>query len=363
MTADNRDKFIYVAGQYNQRVKFYNVEKICADKIAEMVSLVPQVQNSRVSVGAFYRLLMPQLFSADIDKVIYLDSDIVVNMDINELWRVDLGEKVLGGVPELSNYKSVEKMNAWNPIVREGIIKAEDYFNTGVLLINVNVFRAEEELLVRGAKWRGENLQYKYFDQDILNYCFSTRTLKLPTKFNRFIRAARDDNEFVAEKKIYHYANGELQSDINDPFNRLWLEYFARTPWFDAETVGRLYTNVQQMHVGLKNYMIQISMAMSGKIRAFFTLPENIDALKEVFSVRNNEQIIRAESEESLNTLLKAMKKSRGKKIFFIMIPNFPFQVLIDAGFKPGEDFLNGMDFLSEAQGVPLNSYPLIQAM
>ena len=64
-----------------------------------------------------------------------------------------------------------------------------------------------------------------------------------------------------------------------------------------------------------------------------------------------------------LKKLLDAMKKSRGKKVFFIVLPIFPYQVLLDAGFVYGKDFLNGMEFLSEAQGVPLDSYPLIKAM
>ena len=33
LTQDNRDKFIYLAGRYNQHVKFYNAEELCADKI------------------------------------------------------------------------------------------------------------------------------------------------------------------------------------------------------------------------------------------------------------------------------------------------------------------------------------------
>ena len=150
---------------------------------------------------------------------------------------------------------------------------------------------------------------------------------------------------------------------MSDPFNRLWMSYFVKTPWFNGETIGKLYSAVQQMHVGLKNSMIQISAAMSGKTRAFFTVPANVDALKKIFLVRDDEEIILAENQSSLQKLINAMKKSRGKKIFFILLPNFPFQVLIQVGFVFGRDFLNGFDFLSAAHGLPLNSYQLIKAM
>ena len=229
--------------------------------------------------------------------------------------------------------------------------------------MNLNDLRGEAETIRAGIKFRGDNPQYKYFDQDILNYCFSARTLKLPVKFNRFVGHARKEDEPIAYGKIYHYTGRNPRLDMNDPFNRLWMKYFARTPWFDAETIGQLYAGVRQVHNELKQAMITVSAMISGKSRAFFAMPEDIDGLKEIFFVRDDEEIIRVEGEESLITLLNAMRKSRGKKIFFIMIRNFPFQLLIDEGFKPGEDFLNGKDFLSEEYGVPFDSYPLIQTM
>ena len=180
---------------------------------------------------------------------------------------------------------------------------------------------------------------------------------------NIFVDIERRHGHTSIRKVIYHYASLACTLEMRDPFNRLWMKYFIRSPWFDEGSIGRLYSGVQQMNVDLKNSMIQISAAMSGKIRAFFTTPANLDALKKIFLVRDNEEITLAENQSSLQKLIDAMKKSRGKKIFFILLPNFPFQALIQAGFEPGRDFLNGYDFLSAAHGLPLNSYQLIKAM
>ena len=169
--------------------------------------------------------------------------------------------------------------------------------------------------------------------------------------------------EMVVNVISYAYSEGCLRLNMRDPFNRLWIHYFMQTPWFDEPAMARLYAGFEQLHIGFKSAMADVSAIVSGKTRAFFTLSENVDAVKNYFSVRDDEQIIRAESKNSLKKLLDAMKKSRGKKVFFIVLPDFPYQVLIDAGFKPGVDFVNGMEFLSEAQGVPLNSYELIKAM
>ena len=109
--------------------------------------------------------------------------------------------------------------------------------------------------------------------------------------------------------------------------------------------------------------MAKISAIVSGKTRSFFTFPQHVELVRNYFAVHYDEEIILAEDNDSLRKLLDAMNSSRGRKVFFIVIPNFPFQILAQAGFIAGRDFVNGIEFLSEAQGVPLNSHELIKAM
>ena len=200
LTQANRDKFSAVAKQYNQRVEFYNVEEICADKLAEYVSLVPAVKTAPVTVGAFYRLVLTEILSPDIDKVIYLDSDIVVNLDITELWKIELGDKIFAAVPEAANGMLLQK---FMPLCLEGYVKPEDYFNSGVLLMNLNILRGEGETLKRGVIFRGKR-NNGCFDQDILNYLFAADYIKLPVEFNCFVKTHRHLNNDAAFGKIYH---------------------------------------------------------------------------------------------------------------------------------------------------------------
>ena len=357
LTLDNRDKFSYIAARYGQCVKFYNVEELYADKIAEMVNLVPAVKNSRVSVGAFYKLIIPQVISPEIEKVIYLDADIIVNLDINELWEIALKDHPLGVVTESSN--GIEGFS----VCRDGVIKTEDYFNSGVLLMNLNLLRNEKETIQQGLIFKSNNPKYRQFDQLIFNYCFSTRALQLSIKFNQFVVSAQKKNEYNIGKKIYHYSDHKIKLNMNDPFNRLWMRYFSKTPWFNGEMIGRLYAGFEKIHIALKNSMINLSAIMSGKTRAFFVTPDDLEVIKEIFSIQSGEEIIFADNPQSLKKLIAIMKRSRGKKVFFIMLPQFPFNILIKEGFVFGKDFLNGMEFLSEENGVPLNSYSLVKDM
>ena len=358
LTLDNREKFSYLAGQYNQRVKFYNVEELYADKINEMLALMPEVKNYRCSVGTAYRLFVANILPADVEKIIFFDSDIIVNLDIRELWQIDLGDKPFAAVPESSNGTNAKNF----ALCREGYVRDEDYLNLGVLLINTRRFR-DNELLMKGIKFVGEHPQCIHFDQDVFNYLFSKDYLKLPAKFNFFTVRVRHLEEINYERVIYHFAGPAFGITMNNPINRLWLKYFSKTPWFGTETVEHLYESFNQIHVGLKNSMIQISAAMSGKTRAFFTAPVNVNALKNIFLVRDDEEIFLAENQSSLKKLIDAMNASRGKKVFIILLLGFPFQSLTAAGFVFGKDFFDGMEFLSAANGLPLDSYQLIKAM
>ena len=290
LTQDNRDKFSYIAGHYGQCVKFYNVDKICADKIAEMFRLIPAVKNSRVSVGAFYKFIIPQVIPLEIDKIIYLDADIIVNLDISELWQINLKNYPLGVVTESSN--GIEGFS----VCRDGVIKTEDYFNSGVMLINLNLLRNEEKTIQQGLIFKSNNPKYRQFDQLIFNYCFSTRTLKMPIKFNRFVVSEQKERKPNVEKKIYHYADHKIKLDIKDPFNRLWMNYFTKTPWFNAEAIGQLYAGFEQIHIKLKSSMVNLSAIMSGKTRVFFTLPQDVEIVREIFSIRDDEDIILADN-------------------------------------------------------------------
>ena len=368
LTPNNRDKFIYLAGRYNQHVEFHNVEKFFT---AEWAAALSENFQALYSSAAMYRFLIPKFFPASVDKVIYLDSDVIVNTDIEELWRTRLVSEPVAAVPaSLQNadlQDGIKRVRRMFRMCEDGGVKPEDYFNSGVLLINLRIFRDEEENLMSAIKSIAAYPEYKFLDQDVLNYCFAARALRLPVKFNRAVRYERLEGNAEPLKKIYHYVGQNylwsVNLDMSDPFNRLWMDYFMKTPWFGVESIGRLYESIKRIHIQLKQAMITTSTIMSGKTRVFFSMPENLAATKEVFEVKDNEEIILAESEDSLRALLYEMRISQGKKIFFIMVTDFPFDVLTEAGFVRSQDFVNGFEFLSEAQGAPLDTHRLIKAM
>ena len=85
----------------------------------------------------YFRLFIPRMFP-ELDKAIYIDSDIVVLDDLAKLYDIDLGNNYIGACQD----RSVAEVP---PLVRymedcRGVRK-EEYINSGVLLMNLSLLR------------------------------------------------------------------------------------------------------------------------------------------------------------------------------------------------------------------------------
>ena len=359
LTAENRDKLNYLVGRYGQQIKFYNVEQLLPEKISALKKYFSEIENTRFTIGTLFRLLIPDLFPAEIEKIIYLDADTIVNLDIAEFWQINLKEKILASVPECVNDIFFQQRIPSHYLETENLVVPEDYFCAGVLMIDLQKFRAAKEKFESGIKFIA-TVPTSWIDQDILNYCFSKDYLKVDEKFQTIIESERIKNPNTVGKKIYHYTLDTLELNLNDAFNRLWFKYFCKTPWFNENIFGNIFESVRQIYNDGKNLTIQMTKIMSGKERGFFIDVSNIEAVKNIFAVAEDEEIISAESVENL---IQSMQKSHGKKIFFIFAGNFPevYQKLSAAGFVFGRDFFNIFDLLSESHGVYFNTHSIIK--
>ena len=368
LTPENRENFVYIAGRYNQQVKFYNVENEYPDEINQFKSNMPPAVLERFNIAAMFRLLLPKIIP--LEKIIYLDSDTIVNLDIKELWRVELEDNPIAAVSEIEDpFANKDFLCQALTLCHAGIVKPTDYFNSGVLLMNLKKWRQEAKKIWDGVEFIFNNHKYGcYGDQDILNYCFSTQYLKLPLKFNIFVRTIQFSRNPVIGANIYHYLSGgiSLGAETNNIFQRMYWEYFAKTPWFNSEILLKLFSGVRQMYVERQKNLVKMTALMSGKTRTFFTDIVNTDAVKNILAVKENEEIIVFTSNESVQYLINLMTTQRGKVVFFLLIMrNDTYKqlraILVKGGFVEGQDFINGKDFLSEVHGVPLDSWKIIK--
>lgn len=128
-----------------------------------------------ISLATYLRLFMTDFLPSSVNKVIYLDSDVMVRQDIQELWNVDLGEAYLGAA--LEPFDPRQRL----PL---GFGPEDFYFNAGVMLINVRRWR-EDDVLPRFLSFAEQNRALLYSpDQDILNSVFRGQVIDIGIRWN-----------------------------------------------------------------------------------------------------------------------------------------------------------------------------------
>lgn len=363
LTEENKNKLQGIAEKFNQQIIFYNVEILCAERINYIKEKFFKLQHVRFSFGTMFRLLMPNILSAEIDKIIYLDADTIVNLDIKDFWQIDLEGNIFAVVSE----KQMGVPTELSPLCADGLVKAGDYFNAGVLLVDLKQLRQNIKTLEGGIKFIAENPRYYFFDQDILNYTFSTRTLKLPNKFNRHIGYARSFGDFVTEDRICHYIYGALNLDMRDSFNRLWMSYFSKSPWFNIEEIFQgIYDAAQSNHNKTQDKFLTLSALMSNRRRIFFAELKNLEGLKKIFKIDNTEEIIDGKMPDAEKILLARMEKFRGRGFFILLVHEFKkFRNILEAAnFIEGVDYVDAKEFLTPEIGAePLDTNFFVLAM
>lgn len=187
-------------------------------------------------VMMYARLLLPSMLT-DLDKVIYLDCDLVVNKDLNDLWDTDVNDVAVAMCPDYQ-YNNEE-------ILKRLGIQGSNYLNSGVIFMNLDY-------------WRKHNIQNKvltyivnnrdkiiYPDQDALNVILNDERIELPIKYNVTPYHLYRNLEYFPENRhleitearespvIFHYMGPtkpwSLGGDV--PGKELFLKYQHISGW------------------------------------------------------------------------------------------------------------------------------------
>ncbi len=187
--------------------------------------------DARYSEAASFRLLLPELLP-DYDKILYLDCDIIVRQDMEALFHnTDLKDNYLAAVYEAPIERQAERIKAL------GCIPGQ-YFNSGVLLINLKQMREED---VSSKLLKACEKDYMEFpDQDALNQVCQGRVLPLSPVYNgiRTFFLPQYEKDFckvyssdlwnqVQENGNIHYTGGKPWNIFSVQFGEWWRVCFS----------------------------------------------------------------------------------------------------------------------------------------
>lgn len=222
------------------------------------------IEELHVSPAALYKFDIANIFP-DIDKILYLDGDILVRKDLSDLFETDISEYYAAVVKD---YKPM----TYDPPQTErlGVPEHLAYFNSGVMLLNLKKLR-KDGMYQKLIDYRKNGVNF-FMDQDTLNVVFKEQVLYLPLKYNIMSSVmghfsgkqlqkyyeldTSDKGKMYDDASIIHLCTKYKPWDYsNVPFADEWYAYFLNSPI--DKTLARKTLSSKEAetfsHIGLRN--------------------------------------------------------------------------------------------------------------
>jgi lipopolysaccharide biosynthesis glycosyltransferase len=219
---------------------------------------------SHISKITFARFLIPTIFPSTVSKVLYLDADILVLDDLKPLWETKLQDALVGAVVDGLN----SKLKNDDPSLKD-VPRVKCYFNAGILLINLDLWR-KEEIPKKVMEYLILHPNSRFSDQDALNMVCDGRWKKLDPRWNfvdYYEKVNISDLGPTQRPGIIHFATWE--KPWNDNINHINADFynnfrsrtcFPRTPlnefnkgWSNLKNILRKYALIRAIWYKLKN--------------------------------------------------------------------------------------------------------------
>lgn len=164
------------------------------------------IYKEYISITTYLRLFAPFIISDDIDRLLYLDCDIICRGEIIDFYNTPFENNILVACPNLVIDERKE-FNIWRNI-ELGLPEDNCYVNAGVLLININKYR-EFTNIDEIFKFIEDNYQSLYLqDQDIINKMFYQNIKLGNIKYNYQISGVNCGEE-TGDNCLIHYSEEE----------------------------------------------------------------------------------------------------------------------------------------------------------
>lgn len=185
------------------------------------------VDKTSFPVCAYARICTPHFLPSEVKKAIYLDVDMILLRDIQELWNTDINNQVIAAVIDRS-----EKVSSpWGGIKNYkelGMDPETKYFNSGLLVIDLEKWRQMNatQLVINAVT---DNYEFVSFaDQYGLNIVFANNWFPLNPKWNSY--SQNDDSDpflihFTGMKPLFKGYS------FNNEYKSIFYNILNLTPW------------------------------------------------------------------------------------------------------------------------------------
>ena len=189
------------------------------------------IPDSHFTDTIYYRYIIPSMLNI-LSKIIYLDCDLIVKGDIEDLWNINLEDKYIAAAQDIIGRENQNRLN---------LNKKNYYCNSGVLLMDLHKMRKSniQQELMKCTKEK-EGIIY-WGDQDVINMVMEGKIKYLDLAWNLqyFYPDSKMDydketlNKALENPKIIHFIGHIKPWDLcsKRPNEKEYCKYLKLTPW------------------------------------------------------------------------------------------------------------------------------------
>ena len=234
---------------YDLEKKFKNLHLFCIEYNLpdDLVNCLKEtIAHSHLTLTAYARLFIGELLPNFIDRVIYLDCDIVCQKRLDDLWATDLDGKCLGGVIDILVKENTNRLHL------------QRYVNSGVLVIDLKQWR---EKMYSKKITEYLNAYYKnvlFHDQDAINVVLQNEIVYVDKKWNAQTSSyqlswldgwnslAKTANviHFVSDLKPWIKGNGNPCEAV---FQKYYSNYIGQSRSFYVNNMATIVVQVRRV--------------------------------------------------------------------------------------------------------------------
>jgi len=206
------------------------------------VDTVESLPQGYVERTCYYKMFIHELLGPGYPQILYLDCDLIVEADITELWRAEMGDHYLLAAQDLVNpfVSSPYGLRNWRELGRDG---KDELFNTGVYVLNAAKWH-EEGIGPKLVEYLKEHHQsVRLCDQDAINAVVNNQWGRLDRRWNvlpymslarRYsLLSKRQQQALIGEAKLLHFCgpNKPWNFRCKHPKRDRFFFYLDRTQW------------------------------------------------------------------------------------------------------------------------------------
>ena len=232
----------------NKHVVFYDFD-------SQIVSSYPNYLKNGPSLATYYRLFLSVILPASLDKVLYLDGDIIIRDSLQQLWETDLSGFAIAAVPDLNSDVS----DAYHRLQYD---PKYGYFNAGVMLINLHYWREHLDTTTICSFIQIYHERILFHDQDVLNYFLRKHKRPLSIRYNflqdyliidNFMKYEQIVLEALKGLVIIHYASSQKPwhafIQTPHPLYGSFYKYQEQTIWKGYQEDNRTLRSKLKGHI------------------------------------------------------------------------------------------------------------------